>query len=335
MVRGQVKGSSTGVFNPTFVHNGYNHFLVRADEVEGRGSILHFRLGNDALSIDDYIGVAVRPSDNPVDYDSISCEDGRSYLWKNPVENRDELYLVYVGHSGKFREDLRGAPPDTRLMLAVSYDSDLKHFQKLGPLFDDGLPDKDGAIINIAEDGSVLAARRPMVGKKWITYIMSAPNIKGPYTVVGMIPSIYDWMGDRNGASQFVHIPGVGYVGMVHGAKEFNDSFLYSSGGVLLDEGGRLNALVQEADIAPLFEDEVQGIHGKRIALCSGLALIGEGPDAVLRMYSGRGDFSVGATDVPLRPYLNYLRSYANRISLPPPNPTLEKNLEFVPSTSL
>lgn len=311
---GALEACKKGIFNPTIAKNGQSHLFIRGDRENYQGRILHFLLGKDVLTIEDYLGIAIAPSSDPNAKDSISCEDPRAFLCCDPYTKRELLYITYAGWNGKFRPEFYENPVDTRNMLAVAYGPNFEHFHKLGPIFKDSLPDKDAAIIDIKSDGTTLMARRPMVGEKWVTYIMKAPNIRGPYQLIDIIPTIYDWNSLRNGISQFVHIPGVGYLGMLHGVKRKDGLIEYSFGGVLLNEQGYLIAMVKEPDVRPLFSDEVQGIEGKRIANCTGLTIIENDQESILRMYSGRGDWNIGATDVNLKDYLQYLLSPENRI---------------------
>ncbi|MBD3164377.1 hypothetical protein GF323_04200 [Candidatus Woesearchaeota archaeon] len=318
--QGAIEGCSGGILNPTFTtsptaaQDGFAQLIFRGDSTPGRGTLRRVSLNKDGTSIDDYLGIALSPEMNGTSHDSYSLEDPRAYMHRDPVTNEEGIYLVYVGWNGKQRAELPDSPPDTRNMLAVAYGPNFDRFHRLGQLFHDDMPDKDGSIIDIRPDGSVLAARRPMVGKKWATYIMKAPNLNSEFEVVDIIPPMYEWGSLRNGPSQFHHVKSVGYVGMLHGVKKQDDNYVYSSGGLLLDEQGRLKSISRQPEITPIFADEVKGISGKQVAICTGMGIFGQGNRKHFTFFYGRGDWNFGTVEIAYEAFIRHLQSPENSV---------------------
>jgi predicted GH43/DUF377 family glycosyl hydrolase len=224
--------------------------------------------------------------------------------------------LVFVDNTGETQRN------------CIAESDDYVNFKVLGPMFPDDLPDKDGAIMGRRPDGKFIALRRPMVGPTgWGMRVAVADKVEGPYHDVAEYPPRADWEGERTGASEFVHIPGLGYMGMHHGAVKPNGHWVYSSGLDLFDENGEMIASAAEPQLVPETKIEKEGAEGKEIDLVTGVVAEEDGKkidhvvsnicDAKLRVYAGAGDHCVIVAEAPLEDCIEYLLSPRNRVKAP------------------
>ena len=290
--------NANGIFNPATLKNGAYHIYCREENLQRSSQITCYR-SRDGITIDEKAGIAVAPSKDPNAPDYVGCEDPRAYY----DELTGKICLVYVGWNGKTAVN----------MLALS--DDYVNFEKRGPLFHDGLPDKDGAIMGRRADGRVIAVRRPMISETgWGMRVSIGKTLEGPYDDVKEYRPRADWEGERTGASQFVHVSGLGYIGMHHGAVKPNGHWWYGSGLDLFDEGGNMLASATEPQIVPTTRMEREGVDGKEIALCTGLEIIVQGSREFLRAYYGAGDHFVMVAEADLQECIRYLLSPRNRL---------------------
>jgi len=290
--------NENGIFNPATVQNGRLHIYCREENLR-RQSVISCYISSDGIHVDEKAGVVLRPGKEG-EPDSVGCEDPRGFF----DAETGLTYIEYVGHNGVTQVN----------MLAVSEKPyDFTHFRKLGPLYHDGRPDKDGSPMGRRKsDRKFVNVRRPMDEDEkegWGMVISVGDDITGPYEDIAEYKPRAEWEGNRVGGSQFVYIPGTGFVGMHHGAFKPNGHWVYSSGLDLFDEEGIMVASAAEPQIEPTTDLEKGGPEGKEISLCTGLEKVVIKGREHLRAYYGAGDHVVMVAEAPLKDCLDYLLS--------------------------
>lgn len=300
--------NANGIFNPATLKNGSYYLYCREEDANGVNRIRGYKSKN-GITIDQELGTVLeagyKPNGHPVGY-----EDPRG--WVDPLTGK--AYLVVVENNGKTQ----------RNCLAVS--DDYVHFKMLGPMSPYNRPSKDGAIMGRMRDrksrirtGEVIGVDRPMIGNiLWGMRVTKAKDVEGPYEDVAEYLPRADWEGVRTGASEFVHIPGLGYIGMHHGASKPNGHWYYSSGLDLFNEQGEMIASAAEPQLVPTTRIEKEGAEGKEILLDTGLVEIVRRGKRFLRGYAGAGDHCVVVAEAPLKDCIDYLFSPRNRVEKHP-----------------
>ena len=306
---GDCPETANGLFNPATVKNGAWHLYCRGEDSYGVNRILCYT-STDGIHIDKKIGVVL---DSPYPAGSqkhVGMEDPRGYYDKHTKK----VYLSVVDNPG----------PGQANALAVS--DDYVQFRLLGRIFNDCIPDKDGAIMGRMPDKRPLYVRRMMVGELWGMTVArgTTDSIEGPYeTIHTYFPDSKKrkWEGVRTGASQFIEVEGIGksgnswFMGMHHGAMPHNGNWIYSSGLDLFDEEGKMVSCASDPQIWPTTIFEKEGFEGKQVSLCTGLekAVIGE--TEMVRAYFGAGDRHIMVAEAPLEDCIRYLLKDENLVS--------------------
>ena len=308
LVMGARPENAHGIFNPATARNGTLYLYCREEDAQGVSRIRAYTTA-DGAHIDREVGTVLEPKDITGTFERIGYEDPRG--WVDPVTGK--VYLVFVNNNGETQKN------------CIAESDDYVNFRVLGPMFPDDLPDKDGAIMGRRPDGKFIAVRRPMVGPTgWGMRVAIADKVEGPYHDIAEYPPRADWEGERTGASEFAHIPGVGYIGLHHGAVKPNGHWVYSSGLDLFNEYGEMIASAAEPQLFPETKIEQEGAEGKAILLNTGVQIVRKPcvPGAAkgkgrkyLRSYAGAGDHCVIVAEASLEDCVNYLHNPINKVN--------------------
>jgi predicted GH43/DUF377 family glycosyl hydrolase len=297
-----------GFFNPATVQNCSTRIIARAEDCNGVNRLVHFS-ASDGLHIDGLVGIAL---DSPYEAGTalhVGREDPRGYY----DDITGKVYLSFVDNPGHTQTN----------SLAVS--TDFAHFTDLGHVFDDGVPDKDGAIMGRRYDKLPVYVRRKMEGDIWgmTVAVGKTEDIEGKYEEVFTYYPTRDWEGTRIGASQFIELKGMGknggswYLGMHHGAGMPGKYWVYPSGLDLFDEKGNIMAVAATPQIWPRTEYEKRGFEDKQVSLCTGLELVVRGGVQYVRAYFGAGDRHIMVAEARLDECIYYMLSPQCRVGKP------------------
>jgi len=305
--------NANGIFNPATVQNGVLHIYCREENMQ-RESVISCYTSRDGINVDRKVGVILKPGEEGSP-DSKGCEDPRATF----DADTGLVYIEYVGHNGETQVN----------MLAVSERPyEFKRFRKLGPMYNDGKPDKDGSPLGKTSyqvkgknpHRMYANIRRIMEGDLWGMRVSIGNSIEGPYDDFEQYDPRAPWEGVRTGESQLIHVEGVGYIGMHHGAVKPNGHWVYSSGLDMWDESARMIASAVTPQIVPTTEYEKNGTEGKEIALCTGLEKVVIGGKEHIRAYYGAGDHYVMVAEAPLKDCINHLLSPECKVGKPRKN---------------
>jgi len=299
LIEEYMKHTSGGIFNPASIPNGVIHLYCRAEDDYGVNRILAFKTDKSGKRVVEYLGVAM---DSPYLAGSslhVGTEDPRGYF----DSFTGKQYLSIVDNPG----------PTQRNVIAES--TNYRDFKVVATPFDDGIPDKDGAIWGRTKDFKPVYCRRKMVGDAWGMTIAvgEKTDIKGPYKEIMTHYPKKSWEGVRTGASQAIELRNRGpngetwFLEMHHGASMPKHNWFYPSGLALYNENGAMIACAKDPQIIPTTEYELRGFEDKQVSLCTGLELVKENNTQLVRAYFGAGDRHVMVAEASLQECIDFL----------------------------